>query len=362
MSEIHAILGTDEGRVSEEALKRFTTLKSDDSGEFGNDIIEGSADNTDHAAEILSQTMEAVQTLPFFGMKVVWLKDANFLGDDRTGGAERTKEGVEKLLSVLQAGLALNISFLLSASVIDKRRAFYKFLKKSAKLEICDKVDVTKNGWEDQVAALVRKESEPLGLSFTHEAMELFIQQAGEDTRLIKNELEKLSLFLSPETEVGIDTVRRLIPLNRKGVIWEISRCIETGDGERAIQLVNAQLEKGENAVGILRAAMIPTMRNAFYAKLAMDEAGVSRADGRSFSGLIKRLSPAAVNALPKKVDGNVNTWGLGMAAVSVSRGKRSLQKYRDNLDACLKADRALVTSGSDHHMILHRLIIELTT
>ncbi len=360
MSKIAGVLGTDDGRVAEEALKLFNVMKPEGSEDFGNDLIEGQADNVDHAVSIISEVLQAVQTLPFFGGKIVWLKNANFLGDDRTGGSERTKESVEELMRVLKAGLDPNISFLLSATAIDKRRAFYKYLKKDVELKLYDKIDISKDGWEEQVAGLVVNKAAPLGLTFDEDALELFVQQAGEDTRQITNELEKLSLYLHPESHISIETVRTMIPLNRKGVIWEISRCVDKRDGERAIELVNQQMEKGEQAVGLLRAAIIPTTRNTFFAKLAMHEAGVERADKRSFNGLIRKLSPTAVNALPKKADGNVNTWGLANCTYAAS--KSTLAKLRTNLDACLKADRALVTTAADHHMVLHRLIIELTS
>ena len=360
MGKIAAVLGTDDGRVAEEALKLFEAMKPEGSEDFGNDIIEGQADNVDHACDLIAETLQAVQTLPFFGGKIVWLKGANFLGDDRTGGSERTKESVEKLMEVLKAGLDPNISFLLSATGIDKRRAFFKYLKKDVELKVYDKIDVSKDGWEEQVASLVVQKAKPMGLSFDNEALDLFVQQAGEDTRQITNELEKLSLYLHPETHITIDTVRTMIPLNRKGVIWEISRSIDRGNGERAIELVNQQMEKGEQAVGLLRAAIIPTMRNTFYAKLAMVEAGVQRADSRSFAGIIKRISATTLNALPKKADGKVSTWALGNCTFAAN--KNSLAKLRSNLEACLKADRALVTTAADHHMVLHRLIIEVTS
>ena len=360
MGKIAAVIGSDDGRVAEEALKLFEAMKPEGSDEFGNDLIEGQADNVDHATDIIAETLQAVQTLPFFGGKIVWLKGANFLGDDRTGGSERTKESVERLMETLKAGLDPNISFIISATGIDKRRAFYKYLSKETEMKVFDKIDISKDGWEEQVSSLVVQKARPLELTFDDEALELFVQQAGEDTRQITNELEKLSLYLHPEKHITIDTVRTMIPLNRKGVIWEISRCIDKGNGERAIELVNQQMEKGEQAVGLLRAAIIPTMRNTFYAKLAMVEAGVQRADARSFAGVVKRLSPSVQNALPKKKDGKVSTWALGNCALAA--GKNTLEKLRSNLDACLKADRALVTTAADHHMVLHRLIIEVTS
>ena len=359
MSQIYSILGSDEGRVTEEALHTFNEIKPEGSDDFGNDIIEGKADNTEEACSILYQTIEALETLPFFNGKVVWLKGANFLGDDRTGGAERTKEAVEQLAKTLQKGLDRNITFLISASMIDKRRGFYKFLKKESSLKLYDKIDTSKDGWEDAVAELVLRKASTLQLNFTDEALDLFIQQAGENSRQISAELEKLDLYLAPEKLVTLEAVQTLIPLNRKGVIWEISRALSSKNSTRAIELIDAQLEKGEQAVGILRAAIIPTLRNTFYAKLVMQEAGVQRSDRRGFSSLIKRLPPHTLKSLPKKADGSVSTWALANHVQTAN--ERTLQQLIQIQDAALKADKSLVTSGADERMVLHRLIIEAT-
>lgn len=360
MSQVYAILGTDEGKVSEEALKLYNSLNPADADEFANDLIEGQADNVEHALEICSNTISALQTLPFFGgSKIVWLKNASFLGDDRTGGSERVKESVEALQKVLSSGLGDDVIFLLSASSIDKRRAFFKYLKKETELKVFDKIDVSKDGWEDQVAQLTEKQANEKGFQFDSEALELFVQQVGEDTRQISNELEKLKLYLRSRESVTVEDVRLMIPLNRKGIIWEVSRCVERREGQRAIQLINQQMEKGESAVSLLRAAIIPTIRNLFFAKLAMEEGRLQIHNYKSFQSGLSGLSKSARAALPKKADGTVSAWGLFLAARVV--GEMNLDSLTRSLEACLKADRALVTSSADHHMVLHRLVIEVS-
>mgnify|MGYP005997917813 CR=1 FL=1 len=101
---IYVVTGSDEGRVAEEAAALFEELKPPGSDEFANEIIEAVADNAENAFQKLSQAVEALQTIGFFGGdKVVWLKSANFLGTDRTSEAERTLAGAENLLETLQA-------------------------------------------------------------------------------------------------------------------------------------------------------------------------------------------------------------------------------------------------------------------
>jgi len=354
---IYGVIGTDEGRIAEEALALFEKVKPEGGDEFANDIIEGVADDAEHAFQICARTIEAIQTLGFFGgSKVVWLKSASFLGDDRTGGAERAKAGVESLLECLKAGVPDEVQVLISATAIDKRRGFYKWLQKNAELKIYDKIDVSKEGWEEQVASLVERRAKEKGLHFEDEALELFVQLVGEDTRQIGNELEKLALYLSEGATVTGEEVRVMVPPSRKGVIWEISRAVERGEAARAVELIDAQLAKGESAIGLMRAAIIPTVRNLFFARLAID---AGAAPGYGFAKSLDRLPPEKRAVFPKKKDGNINSWGLSLAAGKV--GGRSLAKMRKSLQDCLNADKALVTTALDHRLVLHRLVVELT-
>ncbi len=357
---IHAVLGSDEGRVAEEALQLFNQLKPEGGDEFTNDLIEGVADDAEHAFQLSANAVEAIQTVGFFGgAKVVWLKGATYLGDDRTGGAERAKAGVENLLECLKAGVPEEVQVLISAPTIDKRRAFYKWLQKNAEVKVFDKIDVSKEGWEEEVAILVTRRAKEAKLNFEEEALDLFVQLVGEDTRQIGNELTKLSLYLGEDATVTVDEVRVMIPASRKGVIWEISRAIERGEASRAVALIDAQLAKGESAIGLMRAAIVPTVRNLFFARLALD-AGAKGGNYGAFQKSLERLSPEKRAVFPKKKDGGINAWGLFSAVGKV--GRRNLAQMRKALDDTLRADKALVTTGLDHRLVLHRLVVELTS
>lgn len=345
---VHVITGSDEGRVSEEATRRFEELKAPGSDDFSNEIIEGVASNAEDAFQCCARTVEALQTLGLFAAdKVVWLKGANFLGSDRTSEADRSVSGAENLLEVLQNDLPDGVHFLLSASTINGVRRFGKWLKKNADYRTYDKIDVSKEGWEEQVAGLAAGLAREKGLTFADEALELFVQRAGAESRQIANELEKIDLYLADSRkEITVEDVTLLVSVSHKGVIWEISRAIENRDARRAIELIDSLLAKNENAVGIIKASIIPTVRNLFFAKLVSSYGSPERA-------------PAGVKAvLPKKKDGSVNTWGLKMAARGA--GRFSLEELQAGMSACLDADKALVTTGQDHRMVLHKLVIRL--
>lgn len=356
VSQIYVITGSDEGTVAEEALKIFNQIKPEGGDDFSNEIINGTISNADEAHTACSQVIQSLQTVPFFGGgKVVWLKNTNFLGSDRTSDAEATKKGVEALLECLQAGLPSDISLLISSSALDKRRAFYKYLKKEAKLQSYDKPDVSRDGWQDEVGRMVRAKGNDLGLTFKGEALELFVMLAGEDTRQINSELEKIDLYLGDRREVSEDDVRTMVPLSRAGVVFEIGNAIQKKNGSRAIVLVDQQLARKETAVGILRASIIPTVRNLFMAAAASEGKNIPTGNYNSYSAALDALPSNERAWLPQKKAGGVNAYPLFLASKSVKNF--GLPKLRKAMEASLEADRALVTTGLDHRVVLHRLI-----
>ena len=356
---IFAVVGSDDGRVKEEALRLHRELTGGVDDGFTHETIEGTADNSEGAFQICRSVVEALQTLPFFGSKVVWLKNASFLIDDVTGRSERTQSGVESLKDCLEGGLAGGIVFLLSATGIDKRRAFWKFLDKNAQVKVFDKIDTSKDGWQDEVAAVVGKKAKELGLRFGDDALELFIMLAGEATRQIGNELEKIDLYLGPDRrEVTPDDVRKMVPLSRAGVVFEIGNALQAGDAARALELIDHQLERGENAIGLMRASIIPTVRNLFMAKV-LSEKKLPARNYRDFAAALDRLPEIERLWLPQKKAGGVNVYPLFLCLRGADRF--TLEGLRGAMESALRADRSLVTTGLDHRLVLHRLVAEVT-
>jgi len=298
--------------------------------------------------------------VPFFGgEKIVWLKRATFMGTDRTSEAARAKEGVELLKEVLHAGIGDNVTFLLSATAIDKRRAFYKFLNANISIIEHNKLDTSRDGWQEQVAIMVERKAKELQLTFHPEALELFVMMAGEETRQISNELQKIDLYLGKERrEITLEDIRRMVPLSRAAVVFETGRAIQRRDGARALELIDQQLHRGEAAVGIIRASIIPTVRNLFMAAAAAEGRKLPTHNYNAYNAALTKLPSNELAWLPQKKAGGVNAYPLFLAAKDARAFP--LTNLRQGMEACLAADKALVTSALDHRMVLHRLVIQL--
>src|SRR5262249_823317 len=134
-----AVVGTDEARVKEAALKLSRELLPPDAGDFGADIIDGVAESAEHCAQTVTTPLDALQTLPFFGGKLVWLKNVNFMADSQVGKTIAAVDGMEAILEYVEKTNAPGVKFLLSATAIDKRRSAWRRIQKIADLHTYDK-------------------------------------------------------------------------------------------------------------------------------------------------------------------------------------------------------------------------------
>jgi DNA polymerase-3 subunit delta len=359
-SNLHAIVGSDESEVKRVAAELAAQLTPPDAGEFGVEVIDACADNVDQAVAKIRSAIEALQTLPFFGGgKLVWLKNANCLGDSVIGRSAAVQGALEDLAELLEAGLGADVTLLISATDTDKRRSFYKTLAKRAEVQVIDRLDSSRAGWEEEATEIVRRRAKARGLQFDEEALDLFVLLTGGDTRQIENELEKIDLYLGSERRVEVEQVRELVPLSRAGVIFELGNALAACDLERALMLVKRLLDQGETAIGILLVAILPTIRNLLLAKDLMERNRMPRPNAPfTFISALNRLSAQATEHLPRKKDGSINGYALGIAAQQAHRFQTA--KLIAGLEACLEANLRLVSSQLDHELILTEIVVKL--
>src|SRR5204863_8956919 len=181
------------------------------------------------------------------------------------------------LAAVIESDVGHEVTFLISATEVDKRRTVYKTLAKRSEVQSFDKLDSTRSGWEEEATEIVRNRAQKQKLQFDDEALDLFVLLTGGDTRQIDNELEKIDIFLGEERRVKVDQVRELVPLSRAGVIFELGNALAARDLELALTLVRRLLDQGERAIGILLVAILPTIRNLLLAKDLMERHRLSR-------------------------------------------------------------------------------------
>lgn len=358
-TNIRIILGDDDGRVAEESRQYLEAIAPRLDPEFGRELISGHADNVEEARNVIAQTLQSLQTLPFFGEKLVHLKSTNLFSNNQTATSESSITAVSNLLDEMEAGLPDNIHLLITGGKLDKVRRNGKRIKKFKNFTECNKVEI-KKGWERNLKPYIEERARKVGASFSPNALELFTILVGAETSLIDNEIEKLSLY-SDDKLIQIDTVRAMVPLSEAGFIFEIGEALSRANGGRALALIDRQLEvggknrDGESPVALMRASIIPTIRRLLHAKILIERHGVRPGSPSSFANAVQALPSSATAFLPRKKDGKVNAYSVGMIAEQANNFK--LSGLVAALEECLEADRSLVTTQLDGRMVLHRLV-----
>jgi DNA polymerase-3 subunit delta len=357
---VFAVVGSDEGEVKRRASELMVQLTPEQGAEFGVDTVDGMADNAEQAVQRIRQANEAVLTLPFFGRdKLVWLKNVNFLADTAAGRSASVLEALEDLKGVLAGGLPDGVRFLLSATEVDKRRSFYKSLGKFAVVEQFDRIDPAKPGWEEEVQSIVRRLASELDLKFEPEALEIFVRLAGVDGRQLRNELEKIDIYLGEKRTVTTDVVQALVAKSTSGVIWELGACISKRRLGESLALLDQLIFQGETPMGILYAAIIPTVRNLLVTKDLLVRHRIKPPQAPfQFNSILSKLPESAIEHLPRRKDGGINAYALGLAACEAHRFQ--LTELIDGLQACLKANMQLVTTQLEAKLILSQLLVKL--
>src|SRR5882672_3619355 len=96
------VCGEDDFAVKQRAKQLYLEWTAELGG-MDHETIDAGVSNAGEALRVLGRLREGLQTLPFFGTgKVVWLKNCNFLGDERTASAGDVTDSLAELAQELK--------------------------------------------------------------------------------------------------------------------------------------------------------------------------------------------------------------------------------------------------------------------
>jgi DNA polymerase-3 subunit delta len=359
ISQVHFLTGSDEAAVRKAALTLVREL-APDADAFGLDTIDGAADSIDAAVDCVHETIQALLTLPFLGgSKLVWLKNASFLADTAAGRSESLLGALEKLCETLKTGLPEGVSFLLSAPLADKRRTAFKALSKLATIQVHDLPDLGFRGDEETIIEWTASRARERSLQLEPDAIDVLAARVGLNPLQLDSELMKLETAFGTAGRISAEDVRSLVPQTREGGIFDLSDAIAKRDLPFALRTLEQLIRQGERGVGILLAAIVPTVRNLLLTKDLIVRHRLSPpAEPQFFAGILRRLPVEATSHLPRKKDGTISAYSLGIAATNASH--YALVELEGGFAACGAANQQLLSGSLTEEVILGRLLIGL--
>ncbi len=356
---VYFVSGSDDAAVKKAASELAAKI-APGADAFGLEVIDGGVETVDASISRVSEAMQALVTLPFLGgTKLVWLKSASFLADTVCGRSESVLESLEALCDLIEKGLPEGVTFLMSAPGADKRRSAFKRLSKLAKTTICDKPTLGFGAGEGEIVDWTARELNKHGLKFTVEAVEALAARIGLDSGRLQNEMLKIETAFGSAHEISGEDIRGLVPATRESGVFDLGNAISARDLPLALETLDQLFHQGEKAVGILLASIVPTLRTLLAAKHLMVRHNL-RAPARpqDFASSLSKIPSAETEFLPRKKDGTLNSYGLGVAAKNSVH--YTLGELQAGIHACAEANMRLVTSGGAEDVILTRLIVGL--
>lgn len=357
------ICGDDDFAVKQRAKELYLKWSAELGGE-DHEIIEAMVGNSGDALKAIGKLREALQTLPFFGGgKVVWLRDCNFLGDERTAKAGDVTDTLGELAEELKRFPWQSVRLLISTGDVDRRRVFYKTLDKLGKIESFDGWSVKNDDWVVQAEMIAHKAVQAREKKISSDALSELVARIGPQPRQLANEVEKVCLYVGERGEITEADVDAVCAKNK------MSRAFALGDalGNRNLpvllrcldeELWEMQFDKDKNEIGMLY-GLISKIRALLMLKEMLRE-GWIKATG-DYNGFKAQLERVPASKLPSDKKYNplaVNPYVL-FKALSQVRNYSEAELVRA-MDLLLQANRRLVSSALDERIVLQQTLVQI--
>jgi DNA polymerase-3 subunit delta len=212
---------------------------------------------------------ETKQVTVFSNGRLLWVENPSFLMASgkkaSTGGKKQAGNKVdEKEFAALLQGKLENEIVIFSVPAVDRRRKLVKMLEGAdALIEFPPLKGAALLRW-------IKNEFDFLGKQADDEALHELVGRVGEDLYLVKQEIEKITIYLSEGKKVTKSLVESLVPENRQVNIFNLVDAVGSKNAESAILHLHKMLKQNEPPLLIL--AMVTRQFRLLYQVLLMQE------------------------------------------------------------------------------------------
>jgi len=357
------ICGDDDFAVKQRGKQLFTEWSAEVGG-MDHEIIEASVGNSGEALATLGRLQEALHTLPFFGSgKVVWLRDCNFLGEERTASSQAVTTALAELAEQLKSFVWQSVRLLISAGKADKRRVFYKTLEKIGTVESFSAWSQDDKDWADRAETAAEGALRQRGKEISGAALGELITRAGFNARQLENEIEKLSLYTGDRKKVELADVTAICSRNKTAKAFALGDALGDRDLPRLLKRLDEELwetkfDKDKSEIGVLY-GLIGKIRAMLLLKEMLREGWVK--PDVDYTRFKAQLAEVPADKMPAEKKFNplaLNPYVLYKALPQVKK-YTSLELVRA-MEVLLRCNQRLVSSGLDETLVLQQALVQI--
>ena len=317
---VHLFFGEDELPAQEASMAAIEGLLPEQERIFGLETVEGRVDDSDAASRALTSCRQALLTVGFLSrMKVVWLKNANFLSDAGLPfkRGEHLLDEIQSFARWMEKGIPDGCVLVITAASMDKRQVLYR---------VCEKIGVIREfslpDKPNQVEADVRGRTaamlEQAGMRMDSEAMEVFVSHVSSGTRQISSEVEKLILYAGDKKVIVADDVKQIVSPSRETLVWDLTDAVAKKRLGQALAIVRQLLSQKESAIGLV-VVLANRFRDLTIVREALDKGWATCQSRGRFSSVVWKEPTAGTEKvlaeLPSLDPRKMNPWRVGFLA-----------------------------------------------
>ncbi len=253
-NRVYLVFGNDDYQVTDKARALLRdSVPAGGTAALQCDRIDGAVDKVEGALNALKRTRSALNATSLFSeAKAVWLENTAFLGDGRAAQSPVVQEELAHLTQRIKNGLPPDVTLVISATTVDKRRAFYKACHSAGEVFEFSVPDDRTGKSHAAINARLEDFLRDKGLTMSPAAKDAFQQKVGLDTRLILNELEKLTVALGGRTRVTVEDIVDFVSPSREAAFWDLADTFAKRDLPGALRTLRQLIFQRQNMVGLI--------------------------------------------------------------------------------------------------------------
>lgn len=357
------ICGDDEFAVKQRAKLLWETWCTEVGG-MDHEQVDATVSNASEAERAVAKLREALQTLPFFGGgKVIWLKDCNFLGDERTASSAAVTQLLGELAQELKDFRWDNVRLLISAGKVDKRKVFYKALDKIGQVENFAGLSSDDKDWAAKAESWAEAQLKAAGKRISDSALAEFVACIGPNPRQLSSEAEKLSLYVGDRETITQEDVDAIVTKNKQSRAFALADALGDRDLPRVLRTLDEELwmtkfDKDRSEIGLLY-GLISKVRVLLFLKEAIN-VGWLKPVG-DYNRFKSQLETIPADQLPNDRKLNPLTMHPFVLFRALSQcGNYSSAELVRAMELLLTCNLQLVSSSTDKSLVLQQALVEI--
>jgi DNA polymerase III subunit delta len=250
----YLLIGNDEFCLNAAAKQLVESLVPPGARAFGLEVISGRTSKAEDTQAVLRACLVALDTQGFLTSgKVVWLRDALFLGDPRVCSSPLVKPLMGELADAVKHVERRPNTIVVTAPDMDRRSGLFKaFAEQKAvrEFEMPARVGLARKVAIEQASLCLDQH----GIAAQPAVIEALIDVVGADSGRLHSEFEKLSLYVGARRAITLRDIQDVVTASVNVLSWDLTDAVGDRDLPEALAALQRLLAQQESSIGLLLA------------------------------------------------------------------------------------------------------------